>query len=120
MKRHLAVTALLLVVAGLAAAADVAGTWKGAFTHNDQPMPLTFVLKGGTNVTGTITGLPSGVTEIKDGKLDGDQLSFWCMVEYQGNPVKLVYRGKITGNEIQFEFGTEDGSWVTQFVAKKS
>jgi hypothetical protein len=52
--------------------------------------------------------------------LDGDNLSFWIMTEYQGNPIKLVYRGKVSGSEINFDFGTEDGSWGTKVVAKKS
>jgi hypothetical protein len=35
-------------------------------------------------------------------------------------PVKLVYKGKVAGDEIKFEFGTEDGAWGTQFTAKKA
>ena len=42
------------------------------------------------------------------------------MTEYQGNPIKLVYRGKVSSDEINFEFGTEDGSWGTPVVAKKA
>jgi hypothetical protein len=119
MKRQIALAGLLLLFAGLAAAADLTGTWKGAFSFNDQAVPLTLELKGASAVTGTITGFPSGVTEIKEGKLDGENLTFFVMIEYQGSPVKLVYRGKVKGSEIQFEFGTEDGSWGTQFAAKK-
>jgi hypothetical protein len=120
MKRHIALAGLLVLFAGLAAAADVTGTWKGAFSFNDQSVPLTLEMKGDKQVTGNITGFPSGVTEIKEGKLEGENLTFFVMIEYEGNPVKLVYRGKLKGSEIQFEFGTEDGSWGTQFAAKKS
>ena len=42
------------------------------------------------------------------------------MTEYQGSPIKLVYRGKVKEGEINFEFGTEDGSWGTTLVAKKA
>ena len=42
-----------------------------------------------------MTGLPSGAAEIKEGKLEGENLTFWIMTEYQGNPIKLVYRGKV-------------------------
>ena len=120
MKRHTALFGLLFLLAGLASAADLTGTWKGAFSFNDQSVPLTLDLKGESQITGSITGFPSGVTEIKDGKLDGENLSFWVMIQYEGMPVKLVYKGKVAGGEIQFSFGTEDGSWGTTFAAKKA
>jgi len=107
MKRHLAITGLLLLLAAIAAAADVTGTWKGAFTFQDQSVPLTLELKGGSALTGNIVGFPSGVTEIKGGKVEGDSLSFWVMIEYEGSPVKLVFKGKTASDEIKFDFGTE-------------
>jgi len=120
MKRNILLTGLILLIAGLASAADLTGKWQGAFTFQDQSVPLTLELKGADTVTGTITGMPSGAAEIKDGKLDGDKLTFWIMIEYQGSPVKLVYKGTVAGSEIKFAFGTEDGAWGTEFTAKKS
>jgi hypothetical protein len=121
MKRNSVVVGLLvLLIAGLAMAADATGKWQGAFTFQDQSVPLTVELKGASTITGTVTGLPSGVAEIKDGKLDGDTLTFWIMTEYQGSAIKLVYKGKVSESEIKFAFGTEDGSWGTEFVAKKA
>jgi hypothetical protein len=120
MKRNFVLAGLLLLLAALASAADVAGKWQGSFSFNDQSVPLTFELKGATDITGTVAGLPSGVAEIKEGKLDGDNLTFFIMTEYQGSPIKLVYRGKVSAEEIKFEFGTDDGSWGTQLVAKKA
>jgi hypothetical protein len=120
MKRHIALSGLLLLFASLASAADVAGTWKGAFSFNDQPVPLTIDLKGGDQITGKIEGFPSGPTEIKDAKLQDDNLSFWVMIQYEGMPVKLVFRGKTAADKIDFQFGTEDGSWGTTYTAKKS
>jgi len=120
MRRHIALTGLLLLLATLASAADLAGTWKGAFSFNDQSVPLTLDLKGTDQLTGKIEGFPSGPAEIKEAKLQGESLSFWIMIEYQGNPVKLVFRGKTAADKIDFEFGTEDGSWGTTYTAKKS
>ena len=77
-------------------------------------------LKGATEISGTVTGMPGGVAPIKEGKLDGADLSFWIVIDYQGNPLKLVYKGKVNGNEIRFMFGTEDGSWGTELIAKKA
>ena len=108
-----------MIVAAVASAADLTGKWQGSIRFNEQAVPLTFDLKGETEITGTVS-LPGGAAQIKDGKLEGENLSFWVMTEYQGNPIKLVYRGKVNGSEINFEFGTEDGSWGTKVVAKKT
>ena len=120
MKRNLFVAGLLVLVAGLASAADLTGKWAGSFKYNDQAVPVTVDLKGTTEISGTVTGMPGGVLPIKDGKLDGESLSFWITIDYQGNPVKIVYKGKVNGDEIRFTLGTEDGSWGTEMVAKKS
>jgi hypothetical protein len=111
----MSLTAVLLV------AADAAGTWKGSFEVGGDTVALTFNLKtDGAAVTGTIDGLPTAASEIKDGKVDGDTITFWSMTEYQGMPVKLVYSGKVAGDQISFTLKTEDGSFTTDIVAKRS
>lgn len=121
MKRALTVSALVILFAAFAAAADLTGTWKGAFDFNGTSIPLTFTLKAdGDVLTGTVDGLPTPAAEIKDGKIKGEAITFWLMIEYQGSPVKLVYEGKNSGDEIHFTFGTDDGSWSTALVVKRS
>jgi hypothetical protein len=44
MKRHLALTGLLLLLAALAPAADMTGTWAGSFKYNDQDVPIKVAL----------------------------------------------------------------------------
>jgi|KBSSwiStaDraftv2_1062776.scaffolds.fasta_scaffold498177_2 hypothetical protein len=114
-------TFLLIALALLAAtlpAADVTGKWKGAMQTGGRE--LTFDLKAdGAKLTGTVTGLIDKPVEIKDGKIQGDAVEFWVMSEYQGAPVKLVYKGKAGASEILFNMGTEDGSWGTEIAAKK-
>jgi hypothetical protein len=96
------------------------GVWKGAFDFQGTSVPLIFHFKANAGVvTGTVEGLPSGVAEVKDGKADGDLISFSLMTEYEGSPVKLVFRGKIAASEIKFTFGTEEGSWGTELTAGK-
>jgi hypothetical protein len=119
--RFLAAAAFMALAAALLVAADVAGTWKGSFDFNGTPVPLTFNLKTtGAAVTGTIDGLPTEAPEIKEGKIDGDAITFWCMTEYQGMPIKLVYKGKVAADQITFTMGTEDGSFSTDLVVKRS
>ena len=121
MKPLLRAAVLLSLLVALASAADVAGTWKGAFDFNGQSVPLTFNLKTSTDgLTGTVEGLPTTPTAVHDGKVDGDNITFWVNTDYQGETYKLVYKGKVSGDQIQFTFGTEDGSWGAQVTAKKS
>src|SRR5580692_4770139 len=120
-RRALAAAALMALTAVLLVAADAAGTWKGTFDFNGTPVALTFNLKtDGAAVSGTIDGLPTEASQIKEGKVDGDSITFWSMTEYQGSPIKLVYHGKIAGDQITFTMGTEDGSWRYDLVAKRS
>ncbi len=121
MRRIFALASLLFAIVGMLSAADVSGQWKGSFDFNGTPVPLTFNMKqADANLTGTIAGLPTPDVPIKDGKVDGDNVTFWVGIEYQGNPVKLVVKGKLSGDEIKFSIGTEDGAWGTELTAKKS
>jgi hypothetical protein len=111
---------IALAVSPAAQATDVSGTWKGAFDLNGNSIPLSLNLKvAGADVTGTVEGLPSGQAEIHEGKIDGDNVTFWINSDYQGTTYKVVYKGKISGDHIDFEFGIEDGSWGTTMTVKK-
>jgi hypothetical protein len=110
-----------LAVLPCAKAADLSGTWKGSFEYEGNPVPLTFHLTAANNVvTGTVEGLGNTPTEIHDGKVDGDAVTFWVNTDYQGTTYKLVYKGKISEGQIEFSFGTEDGSWGATVTAKNS
>ena len=112
--------AVALLVSPAANAADVNGTWKGAFDFNGNSVPLALNLKvAGSEVTGTVEGLPTTPAEIHEGKIDGDNVTFWVNSDYQGTTYKLVYKGKVAADHIDFEFGTDDGSWGTTMTVKK-
>ncbi|HXB69220.1 MAG TPA: hypothetical protein VNY05_13305 [Candidatus Acidoferrales bacterium] len=122
MKRTLIAVNILLLLAAASFAADVTGKWKGSFEVPGGPVvSLTFDLKVVDGaLTGKVAGLPAKPesAEIKDGKVQGDSLSFWIMSEYQGNPIKLMYTGKLADGQIKFTMGIEDGSWSTEILAK--
>jgi len=110
-----------LIVPPTAAAGDVNGTWKGAFDLHGDSVPVALNLKvDGTDLTGTVEGLPTNpAAEIHEGKVDGDNLTFWVNSNYQGQTYKLVYKGKVAGDHIDFSFGTDNGSWSTTMTVKK-
>lgn len=112
--------ALFFCMMPLLHAADVSGTWKGSFDFQGSSLPLTVNLQvQDAAVTGTVEGLPTTPAEIHDGKIDGNALTFWLNTDYQGVTYKLVFNGKLSEDSIDFDFGTEDGSWGTSFTAKR-
>jgi hypothetical protein len=118
--RLMMVAALVCVAAPAVWAADLTGVWKGTFNFNDADVPTTLSLKvSGTDVTGTIEGLPTSPQDIHEGKVVGDLISFWVNTEYQGETYKLIFKGAIKGEQIDFNFGTEDGSWGTTMSLKR-
>lgn len=121
MKRLIAVSTLLLTLSVLLTAADVSGTWKGNFDFQGNAVPLQFNLKAsGDALSGTVEGLPTTPATIKEGKVSGNTLTFYIETDYQGQTFKLIYKGEMSNDQIKFTFGTEDGSFSAEVVAKRS
>jgi len=121
LQSYFLLAALAAVSAAFALAAGPDGDWKGSFDFNGTDVPLTFHLKtDDAGLTGKIEGLPTTPAEIKDGKVDGNTITFTATTDYQGMPVKLVLKGTLDGDQIKFSMGTEDGSWGVEFVAKRA
>ncbi len=99
-------------------AADVTGKW----TANSENGPSwVFNLKSDSGkVTGTIQGNDGKDRPINEGKLEGSDISFSVDSEWQGNPITLVFKGKVSGDEMQLRVDTKDGNWGTDLVAKRS
>ena len=105
MKTH--ITLLTLAIASLSAlAADVTGTWKAEFETQRGLQKYTFNLKqDGTNVTGKASVEMTDQkrdAEFKEGKVEGDTVTFVELLKIQDNEVRITYTGRISGNEIKF------------------
>ncbi len=116
---------LLLVFLGLAAitamAADVNGQWIAQVPgRGGQTSETTFQFKAdASKLTGSIT-TQRGESQINDGKIDGDTISFTQSLEFGGNQFKFLYEGKVSGGEIKFTRKREGGEGQAQeFVAKR-
>src|SRR5437773_7616352 len=100
------ITLLTLAVASLSAlGADVTGTWKGQFETQRGLQKYTFTLKqDGTNLTGKANVERDGEkreAELKDGKVEGDTVTFVELLKIQDNDIKIIYTGKISCSEIK-------------------
>jgi hypothetical protein len=99
-------------------AADITGKWKSKSDQGPQ-WTFTFSAEGG-RLTGTMVGSDGKERPLKDGKLAGGDLAFSVDSEWQGQPVKLVMKGRVSGEEIQLRVDTEDGAWGTDLVLERA
>jgi enterochelin esterase-like enzyme len=100
-------------------AADVTGTWKAEFETQRGLQKYTFTLKqDGTSVTGKASVERDGEkreAELKEGKVEGDTVTFVEPLKIQDNDIRITYTGKISGNEIKFtrkvgDFGSSEAT----------
>jgi hypothetical protein len=91
----------LLLMAAPAFAADVDGSWSGGITtpNGDVQVAFTFTSKGAM-LSGTTTGPDGSEVAIKDGKVDGNNISFTVSLDFGGMPIDLVYKGIVTPAQI--------------------
>ena len=121
MTRHkvLSTIAALLLFSS-ARAADVSGTWTAEFDTQVGKQNYTYVLKvSGSQLIGKAKSA-NGETELKDGKVEGDAVTFVEMLNFQGMELKVTYKGKVvSADEIKF---TRDVAGMVQeeLVAKRS
>lgn len=122
MRQRLSMLAVLLVLAFTSlSAADVDGKWTAQVAGRDgQTREQTFTFKAeGEKLTGTISGMMGGAdTEIKDGTVKGDDIAFAVVRSWQGQEMKILYKGKVSGAEIKFTSQREGGE-PREFTAKR-
>jgi opacity protein-like surface antigen len=92
---------ILMALAAVAIAADVAGTWTASFDTQVGPQMYTYTFKvAGGKLTGTAkSNLGEGPVE---GTVTGDDIAFVEHLNYQGMTLDIPYKGKISGDEIKF------------------
>ena len=111
---------LVALLASVAFAADVTGTWKGTAETQNGTIERTFVFKqDGEKLTGETTSQMLGKSVITDGKVTGDDVSFTITAKFGDNELKLNYKGKVSGNEIKFHVEGPAGGPSIDYVAKK-
>jgi hypothetical protein len=91
-----------LLVAAPAMAADVAGKWTGMLATPMGDITLGFEFKAdGTMLTGSTTGPDGTAIPIKNGKIDGDKITFVVSLDFGGMAIDLNYSGVVSSGEIK-------------------
>ena len=123
MTRRMLAMALTVVVTGFLthafAAVNITGNWTAAFDTQigEQKYTYTFQVKG-SELTGTaVSNLGKAV--IKNGKVDGDTVTFLEELDFMGMLVEITYTGKIVSDD-QIDFTRNVADVATEkLVAKR-
>ena len=121
-KRSLFLSAVLIATFSfLLLAADVSGTWTASIDTQVGMQKYTFTFKvEGEKLTGKAKSeFAQAETEITEGVVKGDDITFVENLNYQGMPLKITYKGKIMGDEIKFTRNVADIA-DEPFVAKRA
>ncbi len=112
--RLFAVTVLALSLVVCANGADITGKWTSSFDTQIGQQHYTYEFKvAGAQLTGKAKS-DNGESEIKDGKVNGDTVTFVENLNFQGMDLRIEYTGKIVSDdEIKFtrkvaEIATEE------------
>jgi hypothetical protein len=123
MLRKLGFTVLLFLLGSSAAfAADFNGKWTADVqgrNGNMQTITFDFHVDGST-LTGKIT-TPRGDVDISNGKVNGENISFDQVMNFNGNSFTLSYKGTASADGINFTrtFGGGRDRPPQTFVAKR-
>src|ERR1700730_2420975 len=102
MTRFLCSLVAALVMAGAAFGADITGTWTASFETQIGTQTYTYTFKV---VDGKLTGMAKsnlGEGPIDMGTVKGDDVAFVEHLNYQGMQLDIPYKGKISGDQINF------------------
>ena len=115
----LVLVAIALLISGAALADEVTGTWTAAIDTQIGVQNYTYTLKV---EDGKLTGTAKsqfGETKITEGSVKGDEIAFVENLDFQGQPLRIVYKGKVSGDEIKFNRQVGDVA-SEDFVAKRN
>jgi hypothetical protein len=116
--KKFALLLLVLLYAVPALAADVDGKWSGSLSTPNGDVNVAFDFKSdGTALTGTTTGPDGGAIAIKNGKIDGNKITFLVSIDFGGMPIDLNYSGVVSPTEIKMT--AEFAGMPFEFVVKK-
>jgi hypothetical protein len=120
MLRKLALAVLLVTFGAMTAlAADLSGKWTASIETPRGTQNVTFDFHvDGAALTGKISS-QRGDSDITDGKVDGENITFTQKVSFNGNDMTINYTGKVDGDSIKFTRTVGDRPAV-EFTASRA
>ena len=127
-KKLLFVLTIMLVAVFGAMAADISGKWTAEQPgrNGGAPRVTTFNFKvDGSKLTGNISRPGRGgdpmVSEITDGKVDGNNVTFSVKMQMGGQEMVSTYKGTLNGDTLELETTRpgQDGTPMTQKMTAK-
>jgi hypothetical protein len=119
-RRALLMTLLLVLVSLVPIrAADITGKWTASFDTQigKQEYTYDFVVKE-SKLTGKMKS-NLGESDVLDGKVDGDKVTFGEILKFEGMEVKITYTGTVvSADEIKFTRNVADFA-TEELVAKR-
>lgn len=99
---------LVTLATATAFAADFNGKWTAQVQMPKRTQNINFEFHvDGSALTGKIV-LPRATSDITDGKVDGDTITFTQVMDRNGKSIKMTYTGKADGDNIKFSRQTGD------------
>ena len=104
--RRMLLSVLVMFVVVLAAAparaADIDGKWSGSLDTPMGALQVGFNFKAdGAMLTGTTTGPDGAEIAIKNGKIDGNKISFVVTIDFGGMAFDLNYTGEVSPDTVK-------------------
>ena len=120
--RHLLILVTVIALLSLPAlvvAADVSGTWTASFDTQIGKQEYTYVFQVKDSQLSGRAKSGNGDVELKNGKVEGDKVSFVENLTIQGMDITITYEGTIVSND-EIKFTRDVGGFVTEeLVAKR-
>lgn len=111
---------LTFLLAAAALAADIDGKWKGNAPGRDgNTREIGFDFKAdGAKLSGSMMG-PMGEVPISEGKVEGSDVSFKVVLQFNGNSMSMSYTGKLEGTELKLKMQREGAPRAMEMTLKK-
>jgi hypothetical protein len=110
MKKIAMLFALLALVCALAFAAGIDGKWTVQTQGRNGAQTQTLILKSdGSTLTGSLDGGRGGAVEIKEGKIDGANVTFKVTRAGRNGDQTSTYAGTLNGDDLKLTISRSGG-----------
>jgi hypothetical protein len=95
-------TIALVLAAAPAFAADIDGKWTGSIDTPGGAMTIAYTFKSdGATLTGSSLGPDGSPLPVKNGKVDGNKISFTQDIDFGQGPITFNYTGVVSPTELK-------------------